>query len=97
MQFEWDAAKEESNRRKHGIDFKTASRVFFDPCKLELYDDRVKEEDRWIIIGAIGPMLMILTVVYTERGETGEVFRIISARKATSHEQKTYYKIYPGS
>jgi uncharacterized DUF497 family protein len=31
MEFEWDSAKEQANRKKHGIDFRTAAKVFLDP------------------------------------------------------------------
>jgi uncharacterized DUF497 family protein len=31
MRFEWDAAKSDSNQKKHGIDFETAQFVFDDP------------------------------------------------------------------
>ena len=31
MEFEWDAAKEQANRNKHGVDFRTAAKVFLDP------------------------------------------------------------------
>ena len=57
-EFEWDAAKAESNLEIHGVSFEAARCVF----------DNV-------------------FVVYTERGERT---RIISARKATKHEQTEY-------
>ena len=28
MDFEWDDAKEQANRKKHGVDFGTAAKVF---------------------------------------------------------------------
>ena len=28
MDFEWDTAKERANRKKHGVDFRTAAKVF---------------------------------------------------------------------
>lgn len=31
MDFEWDRAKALANRKKHGVDFRTATRVFLDP------------------------------------------------------------------
>ncbi|WP_281004822.1 BrnT family toxin [Mesorhizobium hawassense] len=43
------------------------------------------EEERFIGIGIISGL--VLTVVYTERGDR---IRLISARKATRHEQKAY-------
>ena len=30
MDFEWDTAKEKANRKKHGIGFRTAAKVFLD-------------------------------------------------------------------
>jgi uncharacterized protein len=42
-------------------------------------------------IGALGQRL--ITVIYTMRGD---VCRIISARKASRHEQKTYRKSQSG-
>jgi uncharacterized DUF497 family protein len=30
MDFEWDSAKELANRKKRGIDFRTAAKVFLD-------------------------------------------------------------------
>ncbi|WP_245436309.1 BrnT family toxin [Mesorhizobium tamadayense] len=43
------------------------------------------EEERFIGIGVINGV--VLTVIYTERGDR---IRLISARKATRHEQKAY-------
>jgi hypothetical protein len=42
---------------------------------------------RYVITGRVNDI--ILTVVYTERGDR---IRVISARKATTHEQKEYYR-----
>ena len=33
--FEWDDDKDAANFRKHGIRFRTAAKVFYDPDKLE--------------------------------------------------------------
>lgn len=33
--FEWDDDKNKINKIKHGINFKTAARVFIDPYRLE--------------------------------------------------------------
>ncbi len=89
MQFEWDEEKNQRNLKIHGIDFETAARVFADPHRLERYDDsHSDDEDRYITIGEINGKAYIVMVVYTERGE---VTRIISARKATSQERRSYY------
>lgn len=45
-------------------------------------------------IGTIANVTYVVTVVYTERGET---IRLISARKATSQERKMYYDYSQGN
>lgn len=90
MLFEWDDNKEQINIKKHGMDFTTASRVFDDEYRLEIYDDLHSDyEDRYITIGMIDEITCIAMVVYTERGT--DVIRIISARKATPKERRKYY------
>lgn len=87
MKFEWDEEKAVANEQKHGVAFATAVFVFFDPNRLEDYDqDHDEDEDRWFTIGLVEQRLLM--VVYTER--RGGVIRIISARKATKNEQKAY-------
>lgn len=85
MPFEWDAGKARANLTKHGIEFPDAVGVFEDERALTVPDEHPTEE-RWTTIGAdfLG---RILVVSYTFRGET---IRLISARKATSREQKEY-------
>lgn len=88
MLFEWDSEKEKINIAKHGIDFKTASRVFFDENRIEMYDEVHSDyEDRYITIGTIDNIAYIVMVVYTEREKA---IRLISARKATSRERRMY-------
>jgi uncharacterized protein len=90
MQFEWDPAKAASNIAKHGVSFETAKKAISDGNRVERYQ-RQGGEDRWKMIGAAGDQL--LAVIYTERDdeESDElVIRIISARKATKRERKTY-------
>ncbi len=87
-EFEWDAGKAESNLEKHGVSFQAAWRVFNDVFALEQGDfDSEPGEARYVITGLVDDV--ILTLVYTERGER---IRIISARKATKHEQREYYR-----
>jgi uncharacterized DUF497 family protein len=38
LQFEWDEAKNLSNRRKHGVSFEEASAVFRDPLYVSVQD-----------------------------------------------------------
>ena len=88
LEFEWDEAKDEENYKKHGISFETAVKVFEDPFAIEFLDDRRDfTEERFVIFGMI--TADILYVAYTEREDR---IRMISARKATMHEQKEYFK-----
>jgi uncharacterized protein len=82
--FEWDSRKAASNARKHGVSFKEASTVFADTDYLLTAD--TSSPDRFLVIGT-SAFARVLTVVHVERGPR---IRIISARKATNHEEKTY-------
>ena len=86
MTFEWDDRKERINISKHGIDFSTAALVFGDDNRIEKYDDLHSiSEDRYITIGEINGIAVIVVVVYTERENS---IRIISARLATKIEKE---------
>ena len=83
---EWDDAKAEINRKKHGISFEKAAEVFLDEFLIDDYDEEHSdEEDRIKVIGMVDK---ILVVIYTERGEK---YRLISARNATRKEKEDYY------
>jgi uncharacterized DUF497 family protein len=85
--FEWDEAKAAENHAKHGVSFETTIKVFRDPFAIERLDDRQDYgEERFILIGTAEEA--VITVVYTERNGR---FRIISARRATRHEQDDYF------
>ena len=87
-EFEWNAAKAESNLVKHGVSFEAARCVFDDVFAFERCDfDSAPGEIRYVITGMVNDV--ILTVVYTERGDRT---RIVSARRATKHEQDEYYR-----
>ena len=74
------------NRQKHGIGFADVPSLFDYPM-VTFLDQRIEYgEDRWIGIGWLGDILVV--VVYTEP-KTGTT-RIISARKANRHEQSIY-------
>jgi uncharacterized protein len=85
--FEWDEIKAATNYARHAVTFEAAKTAFRDPFAIELLDDRENyAEDRFILIGMAEGVL--LTVVYTERQGR---FRVISARRATRHEQDAYF------
>ena len=90
--FEWDEAKNERNKTKHGIDFETAQLAFDDPFCVSFVERVDDGEERWHAIGMI-ENIIIIVVVHTYRVEASdEVIRIISSRRATSHERKLYDK-----
>ena len=91
MIFAWDEKKNRINRRKHGIAFETAARIFEDPNVVSYRDRVVDEEERWNAIGSAGG-IAILFVVHTSEEQHGEEeIRIISARKASPRERTLYY------
>lgn len=83
----WDDAKDKANLSKHGLSFATAQLIFDDPLALSRVDDFAGEE-RWQTVGRIG--VTTLFVVHTMSTANGDKGRIISARKATSHERRSY-------
>lgn len=89
MRWTWDARKDRANRRKHGIDFETASLVFDDPLALSRPDDTT-DEDRWQTIGEVGGVIIVIHTLPVADEDGEESGRIISARKATKHERKAY-------
>lgn len=90
MEFVWDTQKEAVNRRKHGILFATAARIFDDPHAVSYVDHVVDGETRWHTIGMSGGITLVLVVHTVEEGDE-ETIRIISARKANSGEQALYF------
>jgi hypothetical protein len=89
MRFEWDPAKGAANRRKHGVTFKEAETVFFDDAAL-LFDDpdHSTDEERFLLLG-MSAAVRVLVVAHCVR-ESGEIIRIISARRATRAETEAY-------
>jgi uncharacterized DUF497 family protein len=89
LRFEWDEAKDASNRRKHGVSFKEAVSVFYDDHALLVADpDHSEEEDRFVLLG-LSVRLRIVLVCHCYR-VSEEVIRIISARKADLVEREQY-------
>lgn len=88
MRYEWDNGKAAENLRKHGVDFTDAVAALEDRNRLEDIDTRFEYgEERVQVIGMAGGD--VLFVIVTLRDE--DSCRIISARKATRHEQDRYY------
>jgi uncharacterized DUF497 family protein len=89
LKFEWDEKKNRSNRRKHGVWFEEAQQVFNDPSAIMFFDkENSDREERYVLLG-LGGWMRVLVVAYCERC-SGQVIRIISARKATKKEVRRY-------
>ena len=89
LRFEWDQGKATLNFKKHGVSFDEARTVFFDE-RARLIDDpdHSDGEDRFILLGLSSAMRVVL-VCHCLRGDD-QLIRIISARKATPRESKSY-------
>jgi len=87
--FTWDARKIEANAVKHGILFKVAITAFDDPFQLRASDLKHSspgEKREWLIGEADAGVLVI---IFTIR-QPGNIFRIISTRKANRRERRQY-------
>jgi uncharacterized DUF497 family protein len=71
IRFEWDEAKDLSNRRKHGVSFEEASLVFHDPLYVSVQDRVEGGELRWQTLGFVEDLLL-LTVAHTVREESDD-------------------------
>ncbi len=92
MEFDWDPAKAESNRTKHGVTFEDAMGVFSDPLAVSVLDDESGQgKERWVTIGR-NPTSNLLLVVHTyiELSADQIAIRIISARRPTRREVRQY-------
>ncbi len=88
--FEWDANKNIINKKKHQISFEEAQTVFYDENALLIDDpDHSIEEERFIILG-FSRNANLLVVCHCYR-QSESIIRIISARKGTRNEERTYY------
>ena len=81
--YEWDEDKRQANLAKHGVDFADMDAFEWDTAALDM--DENHAEPRWIAIGFIGAVLYF--AVFTERSDN---IRIISLRKATRREARSY-------
>ena len=89
LKFEWNKKKSKANRKRHGVSFEEAQTVFFDENALQFFDpDHSDKEDRFLMLGT-SAKLRVVVVSHCYRSKES-VIRIISARKATKKETRTY-------
>jgi uncharacterized DUF497 family protein len=85
MNITWDEPKRQSNIRDHGFDFVDAERLFDGPTWV-IEDTRAAYgEQRWVAFGFLYGRFVSCVFVYTEEGR-----HIISLRKASKYEERTY-------
>lgn len=77
------------NNKKHGVSFEEAKSVFYDEYAIQFYDEENSEpEDRFLLLG-LSHGSRVLIACHCER-DSGNIIRIISARKATQKEHQFY-------
>jgi len=84
MSFEFDPAKSEVNKNKHGIDFVDAQALWDDPDFMEIPVTATGEQ-RFLVIGRI--VGKHWSGIVTHRGDR---IRIISVRRSREEEIKIY-------
>jgi uncharacterized DUF497 family protein len=89
IHFEWDTHKEKSNQKKHGVSFVEAQSVFYDEYAVQFFDDEhsFHTEERFLMLGMSSNQGLLLVCHCVRNNNT---IRIISARKATKTESKSY-------
>ncbi len=85
MEFDYDAAKSQSNQEKHGIDFAEAQILWQDEDRVQ-FSARSDTEVRHALLAKKDNR--IWAAFFTMRGT---LIRIISVRRARENEERTYY------
>ena len=81
--FEWDEAKDRSNRRKHGIPFSRAVEIFSNPFIFIPDVRKDYDEKRFNAVGVSQHYIMNVTFTWRD-----DLIRIISARPANKKERR---------
>lgn len=84
MEFEFDEAKSQANKSKHGIDFVEAQALWLDDMLVEI-PARTEDEPRFVVVGMIWGKHWSAVITYR-----GERVRLISVRRARDEEVAIY-------
>ena len=84
MEFEFDEAKSQANKSKHGIDFVEAQALWLDEMLVEI-PARTEDEPRFVVVGMISGKHWSAVITYR-----GESIRLISVRRALVEEVAIY-------
>jgi hypothetical protein len=86
VRYEWHEEKRLSNVSKHGLDFVDAPEVFLGPVLTDTDTRFDYGEDRVVGVGFLRNIVVV--IVFTE--PTDDVRRVISLRKALTHERERF-------
>ena len=84
MEYEFDPAKSNGNKKKHGIDFLEAQALWDDPDFIEI-PAKTSDEPRFLVIGKISEKQWSAIITYRS-----EKVRIISVRRSRIEEVEIY-------
>ena len=84
MEFEFDEAKSQANKGKHGIDFVAAQALWLDETLVQI-PARTEDEPRFVVVGMISGKYWSAVITYR-----GERVRLISVRRARVEEVEIY-------
>ncbi len=84
MEFEFDEAKSQTNKSKHGIDFVEAQALWLDELLVEV-PAHTEDEPRFVVVGMISEKHWSAAITYR-----GEKVRLISVRRARVEEVAIY-------
>lgn len=89
IKFEWNSAKAAANAKKHGVSFEEAQTVFYDEFAVQFFDEENSDDEARFLLLGLSTQAKLLIVCHCER-DSGNMIRIISARKATKREKAFY-------
>jgi uncharacterized DUF497 family protein len=90
LRWTWDPEKAKANLEKHKVSFQLAERTLGDPLCISV-PDPYPDEERWVTLGSPNvDGIVVLYVVHTWPEDESGAGRIISARKAETHERRSY-------
>ncbi|HAC65508.1 MAG TPA: toxin [Cyanothece sp. UBA12306] len=84
MNFEYNRAKSQVNKSKHGMDFDEAQILWSDPFRIEIQAKSLSES-RFMVVGKIDNKHWSAIITYRDN-----IIRIISVRRAKKSEVKLY-------
>lgn len=86
MRFTFDKAKSERLRKKRGIVFEEAKKLFYTPYYL---DQIMDDPEQWVAIGWVNARLY--SVIFEEREDNeGAYYHLVTLWKSTKAEEKKY-------